>query len=260
MKVVILCGGEGTRIRAVSETLPKPMIAVGQYPILWHIMKFYAGLGHSDFVLCLGYKGTAIKEFFLNYEANVHDFRLTLGAEKHIEFLDNPLEEDWRILFADTGHDSMTGARINRIRKYVADEDNFMITYGDGLGDVDLDAAIKFHRDHGRILTVTGVHPPGRFGEMDAEAAGKVIAFNEKPQAAGGWISGGFFIARREIFEYLDERADLVLEEEPFRALVRDGEMMVFNHHGFWQCMDTYRDFRLLNQIWGAGDAPWRNW
>lgn len=260
MKTVILCGGQGTRIRDVSENLPKPMIPVGKLPILWHIMKYYAGMGHKEFVLCLGYKGQVIKDFFLNYESQTRDFSITLGASKEIEYHTDHEETDWRITLADTGLESMTGARIRKIRKYIGDDEHFMLTYGDGVGDIDIDRLLKFHINHGRILTVTGVRPPGRFGELMGSAEGLVTEFNEKPQATGGRISGGYFVCRREIFDYLEDREDLVFELDPMRKLVADGQMMMYEHDGFWQPMDTYRDYLYLNGLVAKGEAPWIKW
>ncbi|HIJ43847.1 MAG: glucose-1-phosphate cytidylyltransferase [Rhodospirillales bacterium] len=260
MKVVILCGGRGTRIRDVADNIPKPMVPVGEFPILWHIMKSYAGGGYTDFVLCLGYQQQAIKDFFLNYEAHTGDFTLTLGADKAVEYHGAHDEEGWKVTLADTGLDALTGARVKRVARYLEGDENFMLTYGDGLGDIDYEALVDFHRSHGRILTVTGVRPPGRFGELAGDESGLVTEFNEKPQATGGRISGGFFVCRRELFDYLDDRQDLVFEQEPLRALVGDGQMMVYRHDGFWQCMDTYRDYRLLNGLWEGGEAAWKNW
>lgn len=260
MKVVILCGGYGTRIRDVADNIPKPMIPVGNYPILWHIMKYYAHSGYQDFVLCLGYKSQVIKDFFLNYEALTRDFTISLGGSKNVEFHTNHDESDWRVTLADTGLNAMTGARIKRIKKYVAKDENFMLTYGDGLGDVDLDRLLQFHKAHGRILTVTGVRPPGRFGELMANDSGLVTEFNEKPQATGGRISGGFFVCRRELFDYIDDSEDMMLEQEPMRALVAGGQMMVYEHQGFWQPMDTQREYQLLNGLFDGGAAPWVKW
>lgn len=260
MKVVILCGGQGTRIRDVSDNIPKPMIPIGGLPILWHIMKYYAHWGHNEFVLCLGYKAETIKGLFLNYEAHTNDFTVTLGRNKSVEFHNNHQEEGWKITLADTGLNSMTGARVQRIKKYLERNENFMLTYGDGVGDINLDELIAFHRSHGKILTVTGARPPGRFGELVGDDSGRVIEFNEKPQATGGRISGGFFVCRQELFNYLNSREDLVLEQEPMRQLVQDGQMMVYEHNGFWQPMDTYRDFLLLNHLWEQGKAPWVVW
>ena len=260
MKVIILCGGYGTRIRDVADNIPKPMISVGGVPILWHIMKYYAYFGHHEFTLCLGYKSNVIKDFFLNYEALTRDFTISLGSSKSIEFHTEHTESNWKVTLAETGLDAMTGARLKRVQKYVADEENFMLTYGDGVGDVDLDKLLEFHRAHGKILTVTGVRPPGRFGELVSAANGQVTEFNEKPQATGGRISGGFFVCRREIVDYLEDRQDLVFEQQPLRQLVKDGQMMVFEHDGFWQPMDTHREYQLLNSLVESGKAPWMIW
>lgn len=257
MKVVILCGGYGTRIRDVAEDIPKPMIPIGQLPILWHLMKSYAQYGHKDFVLCLGYKGQVIKDFFLNYEAYTQDCTVTLGDRKSIDFHTNDAETDWRVTLAGTGLETMTGGRIRRIRQYVDDEENFMLTYGDGLSNINLDALFRFHKSHGRVLTVTGVRPPGRYGELTSDADGLVTEFNEKPQASGGSISGGFFVCRRELFDYLDDRDDLLFEQEPMQALVHDRQLAVYKHDDFWQCMDTHRDWQLLNTLFKQGQAPW---
>ena len=260
MKVVILCGGQGTRIRDVNENLPKPMIPVGNLPILWHIMKYYSMAGHKDFVLCLGYKGQVIKDFFLNYESNTRDFSLTLGAANRIEYHTEHEEIDWRVTLADTGADAMTGARVRKIRKYIGDDEHFMLTYGDGVGDIDIGKLVDFHKSHGRILTVSGVRPPGRFGELMHAPDGMVTEFNEKPQATGGRISGGYFVCSRKIFDYLDDGDDLVFETEPMRRLVADGQMMTYQHDGFWQPMDTYRDYMYLNGLAAKGEAPWIKW
>lgn len=258
MKVVILCGGFGTRIRDVADNIPKPMIPIGRYPILWHIMKYYASYGHRDFVLCLGYKSQVIKDFFLNYEAHTKDFTITLGRSGGVEFRTDHDEADWRVTLAETGSGTMTGARVARVRKYVGNEE-FMLTYGDGVGNVNLDRLLAFHRAHGKTLTVTGVRPPGRFGEL-VDREGKVVEFNEKPQATGGRISGGFFVANPELFDYLDDRENLVLEQEPMRQLVAGNQLMMFEHNGFWQPMDTAREYQLLNMLYEHGKAPWVRW
>jgi len=259
MKVIILAGGYGTRIRDVSESLPKPMIPIGGYPILWHIMKHYARWGHKEFVVCLGYKGTAIKEFFLNYEAHTRDFTITLGRHRALDYHSDHAE-DWAVTLADTGLEAMTGARVRRVQKYIGDDETFLLTYGDAVSDVDLDALLRFHNSHDRVLTITGVSPPGRFGELEMEDSGRVVAFNEKPQVSGGCISGGFFVCRRKVFEYLDEREDLVFEKDPMNKLVAGGQIMVYKHTGFWHPMDTSRDYQLLNGLWDRGKAPWRLW
>ncbi len=259
MKIVILAGGYGTRIRDVADDIPKPMIPIGHYPILWHIMKYYASYGHHDFVLCLGYKGNVIREFFLNYEAYTRDVTLMLGNSSVLSFHNNHAESDWKVTLADTGFNAMTGARIARIAHYIA-EDDFMLTYGDGVGDVDLDALMSFHKSHGKVLTVTGVYPPGRFGELRNNAQGLVTEFNEKPQASGGRISGGYFVANRRLFDYLGTNEDLVFEQEPMRRLVEEGNLMVFDHNGFWQPMDTSREYQLLNALYANEEAPWVRW
>jgi glucose-1-phosphate cytidylyltransferase len=260
MKVVLLCGGYGTRIRDVSDQLPKPMIAVGNLPILCHIMKNYASWNINEFILCLGYRGSAIKDFFLNFRNNTSDFRLKLNSSSPIEYLENNSRDDWDVTMAETGLNSMTGARIWRIKKYLNPGEDFMLTYGDGLGDIDMDKLLAFHRSHGRILTVTGVRPPGRFGELAHAANGEVTEFNEKPQASGGRISGGFFVCKPELFRYLNDAEDLVFEQQPLRDLVKDKQLMVYEHNGFWQPMDTYRDYQLLNQLYNQGQAPWVRW
>lgn len=260
MKVLVLCGGQGTRIRDVADNIPKPMIPVDGLPILWHILKYYAHYRHRQFVLCLGYKGETIKDFFLNYEAHTRDFTVKLGAVPSIKYHNEHDEADWEVTLAETGLQAMTGARVKRVKKYVADDEHFMLTYGDGVGDVDLDKLVAFHKSHGKILTVTGVRPPGRFGELNHTPEGLVSEFNEKPQASGGRISGGFFVCRRELFDYLDDREDLVFEVEPMRKLVRDGQMMIYEHDGFWQPMDTYRDYMYLNSLCNSGEAPWMVW
>jgi glucose-1-phosphate cytidylyltransferase len=258
MKVVILCGGFGTRIRDVAEDIPKPMIPVGPRPILWHIMKYYASFGHDQFVLCLGYKGQVIKDFFMSYEAHTRDLTVSLGDAKGVEYHSKHEESSWRVTLAETGLRSMTGARVARIRQYVGDDD-FMLTYGDGVGDVDLDALLAFHKSHGKALTMTGVRPPGRFGELVAEGA-RIVEFNEKPQATEGRISGGFFVATPALFDYVEPKEDCVFEREPMARLVADGQMMLYEHDGFWQPMDTNREYELLNHLYEKGDAPWMRW
>lgn len=262
MKLVILCGGAGTRIRDVAENLPKPLIPIGRYPILWHIMKYYSWWGHKQFVLCLGYKGQSIKEFFLNYEAFTRDFTIKLGAtgERTLRYHTLHDESDWEVTLSDTGSAAMTGARLQRIRKYVMDDENFFLTYGDGVGDIDLAKLAAYHRSHGKILTVTGVRPPGRFGELACSSNGTVQEFNEKPQTSGGLISGGFFVCHRRIFEYLNDSEDLVFEQMPMKQLVRDRQMAVYKHDGFWQPMDTFREYTLLNDLYSSGKAPWAVW
>lgn len=257
MKVVILCGGQGTRIRDVADNIPKPMIPIGGYPILWHIMKYYSLFGHNEFILCLGHKGNIIKEFFLNYEVNTSDFTLQLGNKDSIHFHSKIDENDWKITFADTGEKTMTGARVRKIKKYIGDDKMFMLTYGDGLSDIDINQLITYHQKHDPVLTLTGVRPAGRFGEIKCTDEGVISEFNEKPQAAEGRINGGFFVCNQKLFNYLDGDDDLVFEKDPMMKLVNDKQLMQFNHDGFWQPMDTMREYLLLNAMYDTKNAPW---
>lgn len=259
MKTVILCGGYGTRIRDVSEDVPKPMIPIGGYPILWHLMKYYAAFGHNEFVLCLGYKGHVIKDFFLNYDSHTRDLTINMGDDSSIKYHSRQDRIDWKVTLVDTGSEAMTGARIGKIRDYVGGE-RFMLTYGDGLSNVNIKKLIDFHTSNGKTVTVTGVRPPGRFGELQSDDSGSVIEFNEKPQATGGRISGGFFVCEPSIFDVIGTRDDLVFEEEPLRALVKTRQLAVYEHDDFWQCMDTSRDWKLLNGLLINNKAPWQIW
>jgi glucose-1-phosphate cytidylyltransferase len=260
MKAVILCGGQGTRIRDASEALPKPMLPIGGKPIVWHIMKSYAAHGVTEFVLCLGYKSWVVKEFFLQYRPMTTDLTVTLGRHDRIEFHGRHDEEEWRVTLAETGEETMTGGRVSAIRRYVEGEEPFLLTYGDGVSDVDVGRLIAFHRAHGRIATVTAVRPPGRFGEMRI-ADGRVTEFNEKPQATEGFINGGFFVLDgRRVWDCLGTDPRTILEREPMRRLAADGELVAFPHTGFWQPMDTLREYTLLNELWASGKAPWKSW
>lgn len=258
MKTVILSGGLGTRIRDVAQDIPKPMIQVGEFPILWHIMKHYAHYGHKDFVLCLGYKSEVIKDYFLNYKSRKADFTLNLSTQETVEHGAAHIE-DWRITFAETGLNSYTGARLYRVQKYLQDEEYFALTYGDGVGNIDIHKLVEFHKSHGKLVTVTAAHPPGRFGELDIEG-NQVIGFNEKPQSVDGWISAGFFVCNRKMLDYLTEDETLILERAPLESIVKDGQMMVYQHKDFWHPMDTARDYQLLNELWSVGKAPWKVW
>ena len=259
MKAVILCGGMGTRIRDASEVLPKPMLPIGDKPIVWHIMKTYASYGIQDFVLCLGYKGWVIKEFFLNYRAMTCDLRVGLGSGG-IEYLTPGDERTWSVTLADTGLETMTGGRVARIKKYVANDDLFLVTYGDGVGNVDVGKLIAAHRSHGKIVTVTAVRPQGRFGELRLDG-GVVQEFNEKPQASAGFINGGFFVCdARRIWDYLGDDPMTSFEREPMQRLSRERQLMAFEHDGYWQPMDTLREYTLLNELWATGRAPWKTW
>ena len=248
MKVVLLCGGKGTRIRGVDDTLPKPMIPVGSHPIVVHIMQHYAFYGHRDFVLCLGYLGGVIRDFFGS---------ATTAVEETVAYT-LPTAGKVNVTLVDTGLDSMTGARVRKIRHLVGDDD-FFLTYGDGVSDVPVDDVLSFHRSHSSAMTLTAVRPPSRFGEVEVDASGIATSFNEKPQASAGLISGGYFVCRRTLFGYLSEREDLVLEADPMRQMVRDRQLAAYTHEGFWQCMDTYRDWELLNDLDRKNEAPWRH-
>lgn len=262
MKTVLLAGGFGTRIRDVAADIPKPMIPIGHSPILVHIMRIYGAAGFRKFIIALGYKGEVIKQYFLNYRSNAHDLTIRLGANPAVVYHDHQDKQldDWEVTLADTGLNSMTGARLRAVQRYIGSDDTFMLTYGDGVSNVPLQALVEFHQSRKKLLTITGVRPPGRFGELSVINGTDVVGFNEKPQASGGLISGGFFVCSRGIFDYLDDREDLVLEQEPMQRLTADGQVAVFQHQGFWHPLDTYRDFKLLNDLWDRGVAPWKTW
>jgi glucose-1-phosphate cytidylyltransferase len=260
MKVLILCGGRGTRLREETEYRPKPMVPIGPHPILWHIMKIYSHFGHRDFVLCLGYKGGMIKEYFRNFLWHQGDVTVRPGSDHPPTFHTTP-GDSWTVTLAETGEDSMTAWRIRQAARYLGDDEDFLLTYGDGVADVDLDAVLAFHRSHNKTVTLTGVHPPGRFGELHLAADGTAQSFNEKPQAEGGYINGGFMVCRTKPFlARLPADPTVMLENEPMRRLAADGELAVFKHEGFWQPMDTQPEFLLLNRLWAEGRAPWRCW
>jgi glucose-1-phosphate cytidylyltransferase len=258
MKVIILCGGQGTRLREETEFKPKPMVMVGDRPILWHIMKMYGHFGYKDFVLCLGYKGEMIKEYFLNYQAMNNDVTLTLGSHRQLEAHGAHGEEDFRVTLANTGAEAMTGSRVKQVERYV-DDDLVCVTYGDGLSDVNIADLIKFHRSHGKVGTVTSVRPQSRFGVLDIDESHAVTNFAEKPQSEGR-ISSGFFVFDRKFFEYLTEDPGCVMEQEPLQKLARDGQLMAYRHDGFFFAMDTYREALKLNELWESGQAPWAHW
>ena len=253
IRVVILCGGRGTRLVEETEYRPKPMVHIGDRPILTHIMDIYSGYGFKNFILTLGYKGAMIKDYFLNFDYYTNDFTIDLGAGKVIT-PHTRRHPDWRITLANTGEETLTGGRIKRIETYI-EGDTFMMTYGDGVSDIDISALLDYHRKMGKIATVTGVHPMTRFGELEIED-GLVKEFREKPQVKTGLINGGFFVFQKEVFNYLSR--DGSLEREPLERLARDGELAIFRHNGFWHCMDTYRDMEQLNEIWATGNAPWK--
>lgn len=258
MKAILLAGGLGTRLREETEYRPKPMVEVGGRPILWHIMKGLAQGGITDFIVCAGYRGDVIRDYFLNYEARTNDFTIQLGKRDSIVYHDAHPESDWRVTVAETGADTMTGARVKRVERYVFGE-RTLVTYGDGLADVDIEALLAFHERHGRLATVTTTRPLSRFGVMNFGPDGRVEQFREKP-IADGYVNAGFFVFEPHVFEYLSDDDDCVLEREPLEALARDGELMAYRHEGFWQPMDTYREYTMLNDMWRRDDAPWKTW
>ena len=258
MKTIILAGGWGTRLGNITEEIPKPMVKIGDKPIIWHIMKIYANHGFKDFILCLGYKGEMIKNYFYNYEILNNDFTVELGSYKHVKIHSNHKEKGWRVTLADTGEMALKGSRIKKIEKYV-DEDLFMLTYGDGVADINLHELLSFHKSHGRIGTVTGVRPPSRFGEMIIKD-NKVVSFTEKPQVSEGLINGGFFVLNRRIFDYLSEDDNCDFEVGPLEQLAKDGELMVYELKKEWACMDTFRDMQYLNKLWESGRGFWKIW
>ena len=258
MPVVILCGGKGTRLREETGYRPKPMVEIGEQPILWHIMKIYSTFGLERFLLCLGYLGWEIKQYFLRFHEMHRDFTVTMDGSRPLSFLNEFGMEPWRVTCAETGAETATGGRLKRVERYL-DAQTFCFTYGDAVGDVDIDALLDFHYREGRIATVTGVHPTSRYGEMRVEK-GKVVEFNEKPTLAEGVVSGGFFVFEREVFHYLNDDPQLFLELEPLQRLARDGQLSVYQHEGYWHPMDTYRDYLHLNDVWKKGDPPWKTW
>jgi glucose-1-phosphate cytidylyltransferase len=255
MQVVILCGGQGTRIRDVASDIPKPMIPIGEQPILWHIMNGYAQYGFTDFILCLGYRSWSIKRYFLDYHLTNADFSVNLGKTSSVQVENSRADEPWRVTLVETGLNSMTGCRVKRIEPYITG-DTFFLTYGDGVADVNISRLLAFHRSHGRVGTVTTVQPPGRFGEVEVKD-GQVVEFLEKPVQTKGRISGGFFVFQRAIFDRLKDDPSLVFEHAPLAGLAQDGELMARDHDGFWHAMDSSRDFHHLNQLWNDKQAPW---
>lgn len=260
MKVIILCGGKGTRLREETEYRPKPMVMIGGRPMLWHIMKYYAHFGHKEFILCLGYRGGMIKDFFKNYLWNTCDVTMTLGKTPNVQYHTSHEEEDWTVTLAETGEETMTGERIRRIRPYIAEGEDFLLTYGDGLSDVDISRSIQCHKEAGRICTLTAVHPASRFGTLDISGDGAIREFAEKPQLTQSYVNGGFMICKPQLFEYLEGHENPILEKEPLSQLAVDGQLNAFLHDGWWQSMDTYRESQLLNQLWKEGGAPWKLW
>ena len=256
LPAVLLAGGLGTRMREETEYRPKPMVEIGGQPALWHIMKNLSVAQINEFIICAGYKGQLIKDYFLSYHTNSHDFTVLLGEHSKVQIHKDAAVENWKVTVADTGQYTMTGGRVSRVKKYVAGR-RFLVTYGDGLANVNLDELINFHENHGKIATVSTVRPMSRFGVMDIGVNGDVLKFREKPQV-DDWINIGFFIVEPEIFDYLDD--ECILEREPLEALAKIGELRAFQHNGFWQPMDTYRESIMLNEMWNSREAPWKTW
>lgn len=257
MKVVILAGGFGTRISEESHLKPKPMIEIGERPILWHIMKYYSAFGYNDFVICLGYKAYSIKEFFADYFLHTSDITFDF-SEGNKMTVHNNFAEPWKVTLIDTGLHTMTGGRVRRIKEYV-DNKPFMLTYGDGVADVNIDELVRFHKQHGKIATMTAIQPLGRFGMLDINNGNSISSFREKLQQDSGWINGGFMVLEPAIFDYI-ENDSTVLEKEPLEKLAKEGQLMAYKHGGFWQCMDTMRDKMLLDTLLLENKAPWKVW
>lgn len=252
MKVIILAGGFGVRLSEYTESIPKPMVTIGGRPILWHIMNHFAAYNYKDFYLALGYKAEMVKEYFLHYRSLNSDFRVSLDSGD-VKYHQTDTV-DWQVTMVDTGQQSMTGGRVKRIQPYIGNE-RFLLTYGDGLSNVDLGELMKFHESHGKMVTVTAVHPSARFGELDIDDD-KVRSFKEKPQTGQGWINGGFFVIEPEFFDFIEDDQS-ILEQEPLEKVTAAGELMAFRHDGYWQCMDTKRDRDTLEELWRSGNPPW---
>jgi glucose-1-phosphate cytidylyltransferase len=252
MKVIILAGGFGTRLSEYTESIPKPMVPIGGKPILWHIMQRYAHYGHKDFYIALGYKAETIKEYFITFSASNSDFSLDISTGKVEAHNNNGV--DWNVTLVDTGQDSMTGGRVKRMQPYIGGEP-FMLTYGDGVADIDINALVKFHQKHGKMVTVTAVHPVARFGELEIDGE-YVKSFQEKPQVTQGWINGGFFVCQPEFFDLIKDDST-ILERDPLETVALQNQLMAYKHEGFWQCMDVKRDKDLLEKLWQQKPAPW---
>lgn len=256
MKVVILAGGYGTRISEETDLKPKPMIEIGDKPLLWHIMNIYSKHGFREFIICLGYKANVIKEYFAHYHLYGSDVTFDFGSKTNEISVHNHYLDPWKVTLVDTGQDTMTGGRLKRIQKYV-DKEPFMLTYGDGLADLDIGKLVEFHKSHGKWATVTATQPIGRFGALQITSENQVLGFEEKPQGDGGWVNGGFFVLQPEVFEYI-EGDTTIWEQEPLESLAKSGQLMAYHHTGFWQPMDTLRDKKYLEELWKTGKASWK--
>lgn len=257
MKAVILAGGHGTRIAEETNNKPKPMVNIGGMPILWHIMKIYSAHGINDFIICCGYKGYVIKEYFANYFLHMSD--VTFDMKKNTMEVHQRNAEPWNVTLVDTGENTMTGGRLKRVAKYLANEDSFCFTYGDGVGDVNITQLINFHNSHGLLSTLTAVEPPGRFGVLSIHQDHRVTSFKEKPKGDGSYVNGGFFILSPKVIEYINND-ETIWEREPLETLANNNQLKAYQHHGFWQPMDTLRDKNFLEDLWSSGEAPWKVW
>ncbi len=258
MKTVILAGGLGTRISEESHLRPKPMIEIGGQPILWHIMKIYSHYGYNDFVICLGYKGHMIKAYFADYYLHTSDITFDFRHNNDM-IVHNNIAEPWRVTLVDTGLNTQTGGRLARVQDYIGDEP-FMLTYGDGVSDVNVNELVKFHQTHGKLATMTAIQPGGRFGVLDIDESSTITSFREKAKEDGGWINGGFMVLEPGVFDYVTTDENCIFEQEPLRKLSQDGQLAAYKHDGFWQCMDTQRDKHLLEERWQTGHSPWKVW
>lgn len=259
MKVVILAGGMGTRISEESQNKPKPMIEIGGKPILWHIMKQYSYYGYNEFIICCGYKGHMIKEYFADYYMHASDVTFDFSQDNRM-IVHNNVAEPWVVTLVDTGEKTMTGARIKKIQKYIPKNERFMLTYGDGVSDVNINDLVKYHEEKGKIATVTSILPGGRFGVMNLDENNNVLSFEEKPKEDGNWISGGFFVLEYQVFDFLRDEEDFIFELNAMPRIAENGQMVAYCHRGFWQPMDTIRDRNLLEKLWKTDNPPWKVW
>ncbi len=256
-KAVILAGGLGTRLSEETDVRPKPMVEIGGMPIIWHIMKIYSFYGINEFIICCGYKGIIIKEFFVNYSMHMSD--ITIDTQKNELLINNNIAEPWKVTLVNTGERTMTGGRLKYVSKYLQDHDEFCLTYGDGVANINIEYLLNFHQKHGKLATMTVVRPPARFGAVRCLEDGTVVSFEEKPQGEGNWINGGFFVLNKKVLDFI-EGPNTVWEKEPLEKLVEIGELISFRHHEFWKPMDTFRDKIVLNELWDNNKAPWKTW